>query len=72
MKKGIVKWFNAEKGYGFLEPVGGDSRDVFVHFSKIEAEGYRSLNDGEEVEYEEEEGPKGPSASKVLRAPEFR
>ena len=61
---GTVKWFNAEKGYGFIaQSEGGD--DVFVHFSAIEGEGYKSLDEGATVEYEVEQGPKGPQARKV-------
>jgi CspA family cold shock protein len=65
--KGKVKWFNSSKGYGFLEPVGG-GKDVFVHYSVIEGQGYKVLSDGEEVEYEAVDGPKGPQASRVLRS----
>jgi cold shock protein len=64
MATGTVKWFNADKGYGFITPAeGGD--DVFVHFSAITAEGYRSLNEGAKVEYEVEQGPKGLQATNV-------
>jgi CspA family cold shock protein len=64
MATGTVKWFNAEKGYGFIaQSEGGD--DVFVHFSAIEGEGYKSLDEGATVEYEVEQGPKGPQARKV-------
>ena len=63
--RGRVKWFNAKKGYGFLESESG--QDVFVHFSAIEDRGYRSLDEGDEVEFEIEEGPKGPSARVVKR-----
>jgi CspA family cold shock protein len=61
---GIVKWFNASKGYGFIGHEGGD--DVFVHFSAITAEGYRRLEEGQEVEFSIEEGPKGLQAINVL------
>ena len=60
---GTVKWFNAEKGYGFIEREGAS--DVFVHFSAIVGDGYRSLNEGQRVSYESEEGPKGPAAVSV-------
>jgi cold shock protein len=64
MATGTVKWFNADKGYGFITPAeGGD--DVFVHFSAITSEGYRSLNEGAKVEYEVEQGPKGLQATNV-------
>ena len=63
MATGTVKWFSADKGYGFLTPAEGD--DVFVHFSAITAEGYRSLNEGAKVEYEVEQGPKGLQATNV-------
>lgn len=60
---GTVKWFNASKGYGFIERQGGP--DVFVHFSAIEAEGYRSLQEGQKVEFSVEQGPKGAQAARV-------
>ncbi|MBN1889430.1 MAG: cold-shock protein [Thermoflexales bacterium] len=60
---GTVKWFNPSKGYGFIERDGGD--DVFVHQSAIKAEGYRTLQEGQRVEFEVENGPKGPSATNV-------
>ena len=61
---GTVKWFNATKGFGFITPdEGGD--DLFVHQSSIVSEGFRSLDDGQKVEYEEGEGPKGPQAIEV-------
>jgi CspA family cold shock protein len=62
--KGKVKWFNAAKGYGFIEREGGP--DVFVHHSAIQAEGYREFNEGEEVEFEIEQGAKGPQAARVV------
>jgi len=61
---GTVKWFNAEKGYGFITPDDG-SKDLFVHFSAIQGEGYKSLNEGQKVEYEQTTGQKGPQASNV-------
>jgi CspA family cold shock protein len=64
MALGTVKWFNSEKGYGFITPEDG-SKDLFVHFSGIEGDGYKSLNEGQKVEYEATQGQKGPQASKV-------
>jgi len=61
---GTVKWFNASKGYGFLEREGGP--DVFVHYSAIESDGYRSLQEGQKVEFSIEQGPKGLQAAKVV------
>ena len=65
MTEGTVKWFDAKKGYGFIETE--EQGDVFVHFSAIEAEGYRTLNEGEKVSIEIEQGQKGPQAKKVVR-----
>ena len=62
---GVVKWFNSEKGYGFLSRDGGD--DVFVHYSAIQGTGYRSLEEGDKVEFEVTQGPKGQQASNVQR-----
>ena len=64
--KGTVKWFNASKGYGFIKPEEGE--DVFVHFSAIQAEGYKSLEEGQAVEFEVTKGPKGLQASNVKLA----
>src|ERR1700749_993363 len=64
MAQGTVKWFNADKGYGFIAPDDG-SGDVFVHFSAIEANGYRSLEENQKVEYQVTQGPKGPQAAQV-------
>ena len=64
MATGTVKWFNAEKGYGFITPEDG-SKDLFVHFSGIQGDGYKSLNEGQKVEYEATQGQKGPQASNV-------
>ncbi|MBM4425261.1 MAG: cold-shock protein [Chloroflexi bacterium] len=61
--QGTVKWFNATKGYGFIEREGGE--DVFVHFSAIQSEGYRKLEEGQRVEFTVERGPKGLQASAV-------
>jgi CspA family cold shock protein len=64
--KGTVKWFNDSKGYGFIASPRGD--DVFVHFSAIQAEGFRTLSEGEQVEFEVQESDKGPQAANVIRA----
>jgi CspA family cold shock protein len=64
MAQGTVKWFNAEKGFGFISVDGGGA-DVFVHFSAIDAGGYRSLEENQRVEFEVTQGPKGPQADKV-------
>jgi CspA family cold shock protein len=63
MEKGTVKWFNAAKGYGFIARSTGE--DVFVHFRSIKGDGYKSLNDGDTVEFNVEEGPKGLQAADV-------
>jgi CspA family cold shock protein len=62
--QGTVKWFNATKGYGFIEHEEGE--DVFVHYSSIQSDGYRSLNEGQQVEFTIEQGPKGLQASNVV------
>lgn len=62
-EQGAVKWFNAAKGYGFIQRQSGE--DVFVHFSAIEAEGYKTLNEGQAVEFEVKQGPKGLQAERV-------
>ena len=64
MATGTVKWFNDSKGYGFISPDEGD-KDLFVHHSNIAGEGFKSLTEGAKVEYEVEEGPKGPQARNV-------
>jgi CspA family cold shock protein len=64
-ENGVVKWFNGAKGYGFIQRSSGE--DVFVHFSAIQDSGYRTLNEGEAVEFECQQGPKGLSAANVVR-----
>jgi CspA family cold shock protein len=66
MPRGKVKWFNDAKGYGFIEQEGG-GEDVFVHFSAIQAEGFRTLREGQEVEFELNTGDKGLNAQNVLK-----
>jgi CspA family cold shock protein len=63
-EQGTVKWFNAAKGYGFIQRQSGE--DVFVHFSAIQSEGYKSLNEGQPVEFEVKQGPKGLQAENVV------
>ncbi|SHH23685.1 cold-shock DNA-binding protein family [Jatrophihabitans endophyticus] len=63
MAQGTVKWFNAEKGYGFIAV--DDGQDVFVHYSAIQADGYKSLDENQRVEFEVVQGPKGPQADAV-------
>ena len=65
MAQGTVKWFNERKGYGFIAQENGD--DLFVHFSEIQGEGFKTLNEGEEVEFEITQGEKGQQASNVVR-----
>ncbi|MBD2872968.1 MULTISPECIES: cold shock domain-containing protein [Paenibacillus] len=63
--KGTVKWFNAEKGYGFIQTEGGE--DVFVHFSAIQGEGFKSLDEGQAVEFDITEGNRGAQAANVIK-----
>ncbi|MCD7035828.1 cold-shock protein [Metabacillus sp. GX 13764] len=65
MEQGKVKWFNAEKGFGFIEREDGD--DVFVHFSAIQGEGFKTLDEGQEVSFEVEQGQRGPQATNVQK-----
>ncbi len=67
MSVGIVKWFSNSKGYGFISPDEG-GEDVFAHFSAIEMEGYKSLNEGQKVEFDISDGPKGLQASNIKEA----
>lgn len=67
MATGIVKWFNSQKGYGFITPEGG-GKDVFVHHSAIEGSGYKELSEGQRVEFDSEQGAKGPQATRVRPA----
>ncbi|HZG73884.1 MAG TPA: cold-shock protein [Chondromyces sp.] len=66
MEQGTVKWFNSEKGFGFIEREGGD--DVFVHFSAIQSEGYKSLDEGQKVTFDVEQGARGAQAANVQKA----
>ena len=66
MEQGKVKWFNADKGFGFIEREGGD--DVFVHFSAIQSDGFKSLDEGQSVIFEVEQGQRGPQATNVQKA----
>ena len=66
MSTGKVKWFNESKGYGFIEPDGG-GRDVFVHYSAIQGEGYKTLSEGQVVQFDIIQGDKGPQASNVAK-----
>ncbi|MCH5643620.1 MULTISPECIES: cold-shock protein [unclassified Gordonia (in: high G+C Gram-positive bacteria)] len=67
MAQGTVKWFNSEKGFGFIAPDNSTDGDVFVHYSAIQGGGYRSLDEAERVEFEVEQGPKGPQATSVTK-----
>ena len=64
MTQGTVKWFNSEKGFGFITPDGG-AKDVFVHHSEIQQDGFRSLEENQRVQFEISQGPKGPQAVRV-------
>jgi len=64
MAQGTVKWFNSEKGFGFITPDEG-AKDLFVHFSEIQGSGYRSLDENQRVQFDVEQGPKGPQAVRV-------
>jgi CspA family cold shock protein len=66
MAKGTVKWFSDQKGYGFVTPEDG-SKDLFVHHSAIQGEGFKSLSEGQSVEFEVTQGPKGPQATNVVK-----
>jgi CspA family cold shock protein len=66
MRRGKVKWFNMKKGFGFITPEDGTG-DVFVHYTAIDGSGYRSLNDGQAVEFESQHGDKGEQATKVVQ-----
>jgi CspA family cold shock protein len=66
MEKGKVKWFNSEKGFGFIEREGGE--DVFVHFSAIQGDGFKTLDEGQEVTFDVEQGQRGPQAANVHKA----
>jgi len=65
--QGTVKWFSRAKGYGFITPDGEATKDVFVHYSAIRGEGFRNLEEGDRVEFEVEDSPKGPQAAQVSR-----
>ena len=67
MSKGTVKWFSDQKGYGFITPEGG-KKDVFVHFSALQGEGFKTLAEGDTVEFEVTQGPKGDQAANVRKA----
>lgn len=66
MPQGVVKWFSSQKGYGFITK--DDGKDIFVHFSAVEGEGYKNLEEGQRVEFEVSQGPKGEQATSVKKA----
>ena len=66
MAKGTVKWFNDQKGYGFVTPEGG-SKDIFVHFSELQGEGFKTLAEGQMVSFDVTQGPKGEQATNVVK-----
>ncbi len=67
LTKGKVKWFNNQKGYGFVNPEGEEARDVFVHYSAIQGEGYKTLSPDQDIEFELVQGPKGDMAQNVVK-----
>ncbi len=67
MAQGTVKWFNNQKGYGFITPEGGSGSDVFVHHSAIQGEGFKTLNEGDHVQFDVVRGPKGDQAANVVK-----
>jgi CspA family cold shock protein len=67
LTKGKVKWFNNQKGYGFVNPEGEESRDVFVHYSAIQGDGYKTITTAQDVEFELVQGPKGEMALNVIK-----
>ncbi len=67
LTKGKVKWFNNQKGYGFANPEGDEARDVFIHYSAIQGDGYKTVNAGQDIEFELVQGPKGDMAQNVVK-----
>ncbi|EOA3015893.1 cold-shock protein [Enterococcus faecalis] len=66
MNNGTVKWFNADKGFGFI--TGEDGNDVFAHFSAIQTDGFKTLDEGQTITFDTEEGPRGPQAANIVKA----